>query len=172
MVEDGGRRQLTRAAVILFGADRCLRRLLPRPVLDYQRIDTRFDAWSAQERWHDRLVFEENLFKAWRTLVGKYSRMPISSQEFQIGLAQRFVERDGMYFLADQAPEYDRMKLMAGGVNETMEMFVKDEASMIHWLRQLLKAEPQTFSGINPQFMQHLGGWSKNEAQLDLRELL
>ena len=32
--------------------------------------------------------------------------------------------------------------------------------------------KPQTFSDINPQFMQQLGGWSKNEAQLDLRELL
>lgn len=30
----------------------------------------------------------------------------------------------------------------------------------------------QTFSDINPQFMQQLGGWSKNEARLDLRELL
>ena len=53
-----------------------------------------------------------------------------------------------------------------------MTMFVSDEASAIQWLRQLIKEKPQTFSDINPQFMQQLGGWSKNEAQLDLRELL
>ena len=104
--------------------------------------------------------------------VRKGYPVPISSQEFQVGLAQRFIERDGMYFLPDQAPEYDRKKIAAGGVNETIEMFVKDEASMIQWLRHLIKQKPQTFSGINPQFMQQLGGWSKNEAQLDLRELL
>ena len=104
--------------------------------------------------------------------VRKGYLVPISSQEFQVGLAQRFIERDGMYFLPDQAPEYDRKKIAAGGVNETIEMFVKDEASMIQWLRHLIKQKPQTFSGINPQFMQQLGGWSKNEAQLDLRELL
>ena len=104
--------------------------------------------------------------------VRKGYPVPISSQEFQIGLAQRFIERDGMYFLPDQVAEYDRKKMTSGGMTETVEMFVKDEASMIQWLRQLLKQKPQTFADINPQFMQQLGGWDKNEAQLDLRELL
>jgi len=104
--------------------------------------------------------------------VRKGYPVPISSQEFQLGLSQRFIERDGMYFLPDQVAEYDRKKMAAGGLKETIEMFVKDEASMIEWLRQLLKQKPQTFADINPQFMQQLGGWSKNEAQLDLRELL
>lgn len=104
--------------------------------------------------------------------VRKGYAVPISSQEFQVGLSQRFVERDGMYYLPDQVAEYDRMKMASGGLYETIEMFVKDEASMIQWLRQLLKQKPQTFADINPQFMQQLGGWSKNEAQLDLRELL
>ncbi len=105
--------------------------------------------------------------------VRKGFLIPIaSSQEFQAGLAQRFIERDGMYFLPDQVAEYDRKKMLSGGLNETIEMFVKDEESMIHWLRKLIKEKPQTFSDINPQFMQQLGGWSKNETQLDLRELL
>lgn len=97
--------------------------------------------------------------------------VPISSQEFQIGLSQRFIERDGMYFLSDQVAEYDRKKMTSGGMMQ-MTMFVSDEASAIQWLRQLIREKPQTFSDINPQFMQQLGGWSKNEAQLDLRELL
>lgn len=104
--------------------------------------------------------------------VRKGYPVPISTQEFQQGLAQRFSERDGMYFLPEQAAEYDRHKMASGGVNQTIEMFIKDEESMIHWLRQLLKQKPQTFSDLNPQFMQQLGGWSKNEEQLDLRELL
>ena len=98
--------------------------------------------------------------------------VPISSQEFQSGLAQRFIERDGMYFLPDQVAEYDRKKMISGGVPANTEIWVKDEATMIDWLRQLLKEKPQTFADINPQFMQQLGGWSKNEEQLDLRELL
>jgi len=103
--------------------------------------------------------------------VRKGYPVPISSQEFQIGLSQRFIERDGMYFLPDQVAEYDRKKMTSGELKQ-MSMFVSDEASAIQWLRQLIKEKPQTFSDINPQFMQQLGGWSKNEAQLDLRELL
>ena len=106
--------------------------------------------------------------------VRKGYPVPISSQEFQVGLSQRFIERDGMFFLPDQAAEYDRKKMTSegGGLTENIEIFVKDEESMIKWLRHHLKDKPQTFSDINPQFMQQLGGWSKNEAQLDLRELL
>jgi DNA modification methylase len=102
--------------------------------------------------------------------VRKGYPVPISSQEFQTGL-QRFIERDGMYFLPEQAADYDRKKLTSGQLIQT-KLFVSDEASAIQWLRQLLKEKPQTFQDINPQFMQELGGWSKNEQQLDLRELL
>lgn len=97
--------------------------------------------------------------------------VPISSGEFQQGLAERFCERDGMYFLNEQANAYDRAKLKAGQLQQ-LTLFVSDESSAIQWLNQLLKEKPQTFQDINPQFMQQLGGWSKNEAQLDLRELL
>ncbi len=103
--------------------------------------------------------------------VRKGYPVPISSVEFQIGLSQRFIERDGMYFMSDQAAEYDRKKMHSGGIEQAV-MFVKDEATAIQWLRQLIKDKPQTFQDITPQFMQQLGGWSKNEAQLDLRELL
>lgn len=103
--------------------------------------------------------------------VRKGYSVPISSQEFQVGLAQNFIERDGMFFLPEQVAEYDRKKMLSGEVQQA-SLFVSDEASAIDWLRQLLKIKPQAFSDLNPVFMQQLGGWSKNEAQLDLRELL
>ncbi len=103
--------------------------------------------------------------------VRKGFPVPISSQEFQRGLGKRFIEREGMYFLPDQVAEYDRKKMILGTLQQ-LSMFVSDEASAIQWLRQLIKNKPQTFSDINPQFMQQLGGWSKNEIVLDLRELL
>ena len=103
--------------------------------------------------------------------VRKDYPVPISSQEFQIGLTQHFIERDGMYFLPDQVAEYDGKKMTSGELKQ-IALFVSDEATSIQWLRQLIREKPQTFSDINPQFMQQLGGWSKNEAQFDLRELL
>ena len=103
--------------------------------------------------------------------VRKGHPVPLSSQEFQIGLSQRFAERDGMFFLPEQVAQYDRKKINSSEFQE-MTSYVIDEASAIDWLRHILKQKPQTFSDINPQFMQKLSVWSKSEAQLDLRELL
>lgn len=103
--------------------------------------------------------------------VRKGYALPINSKEFQLGLRQRFHERDGMFFLPEQVAEYDRKKI-ASGLPIQISLFVKDESSAIEWIHQQLKNKPQTFSDINPHFMQQLGGWSKNEIILDLRELL
>ena len=144
-------------------------------VLDFVRIHLKYLPVTKQhgallqfvpER-DPRILFDQMV----AYFVRKVYHVPISSQEFQIELAQRFVERDGMYFLPDQVVEYDRKKVTTGELKQ-MSMFVSDEASAIQWLRQHIKVRPQTFSDINPQFMQQLGGWSKKEAQLDLRELL
>ncbi len=75
LTRDAGQSGLTRAAILLFGADHAVRALVPRPIIDYQRVDTRFEHWSTDERWHDRMVFEENLIKTWRGLVAKYLRI-------------------------------------------------------------------------------------------------
>jgi len=104
--------------------------------------------------------------------VCKGFNVPISSQEFQLGLSQRFSERDGMYFLPEQVAEYDRKKMIGGGRAIQQEMFVSDEASAIEWLRNILRDKPQSFQNLNPQFMQELGGWSKNEKPLELSTLL
>ena len=103
--------------------------------------------------------------------VRKGYPVPISSKEFQIGLEQRFLERDGMYFLPHQVAEYDQKKATTGELKQ-LSIYVSDEATAIQWLRQLINKKPQIFSDINTQFMQQLGGWSKNETQLDLKELL
>ena len=65
----------TRAAVLLFGRGRYVRQILPRGVVDYQRIDVPFEQWSPEKRWHDRVVVEENIIQAWQALVEKYMRL-------------------------------------------------------------------------------------------------
>ncbi|MDA3787224.1 MAG: DNA methylase, partial [Desulfobacula sp.] len=97
--------------------------------------------------------------------------VPISSMEFQQGLESRFIPRDGMYFLPEQAAVYDKKRLVCQPALE-VDLFVSDEASAIQWLRTSLNKKPQTFSELNAPFMQQLGGWKKNELQLDLRQLL
>jgi len=98
-------------------------------------------------------------------------QVPLNSAEFQEGLSQRFSYRDGMYFLPDQAAEYDRKKLTSDGM-EQMPLFVSNESTAIAWLRQFLKDKPQTFQDIHPHFIKELGGWQKYEKPLELTELL
>ncbi len=103
--------------------------------------------------------------------VRKGYMVPISSQEFQLGLAQRFAERDGMFFLPEQVAEYDKKKMRVKELVQ-VSLFVSDESSAIAWLRQQLKQKPQSFQDLNPQFMQETSGWSKNEKMLELSTLL
>jgi hypothetical protein len=62
---------------------------------------------------------------------------PLSASDFYAGLRQRFVERDGMFFLPEQTPEYDQARLLAQEVAQ-LTFLVTDEKSSIQWLRQQL----------------------------------
>jgi DNA modification methylase len=103
--------------------------------------------------------------------VRKGYAVPISSQEFQAGLAQRFIERDGMYFLSEQAVEYDKKKLMFGEPLQA-SLFVSDESSAIQWIRARLKSRPQIYSEIQPDFMPLLSHLNKSERELMSLDLL
>ena len=97
--------------------------------------------------------------------------VPLSAAEFYAGLEQRFPARDGMYFLPEQAAEYDKKRITVREILQ-LSLFVSDEASAIQWLKQQLTKKPQTPGDLKPQFMQTLGGWQKNEIMLELDELL
>src|SRR5207245_9214513 len=56
--------------------------------------------------------------------------VPLSAAEFYQGLAQRFSEREGMYFLPEQVAEYDKRRMT---VKEGLQLsiFIIDESSAI-----------------------------------------
>jgi DNA modification methylase len=97
--------------------------------------------------------------------------VPISAPEFYQGLNQRFPERDGMYFLPEQAAEYDKKRITVKEMIQ-LQLFVTDEASAIQWLKQQLTQKTQTFQEIHPQFLREIGGWLKHEKSLELSALL
>jgi len=97
--------------------------------------------------------------------------VPLSAAEFYAGLEQRFPLRDGMYFLPDQAPEYDKKRMTVKEILQ-LQLFVTDEASSIQWLKQQLTKKPQTFQDIHPQLLKEIGGWQKHEKAMELSELL
>lgn len=97
--------------------------------------------------------------------------VPMSAAEFYEGLGQRFAERDGMFFLAEQVAEYDR-KRAAGAEFGQLELFVTDELSAIRWLARELREKPQRIQELRPAFMQEIVGWAKHEQPLELATLL
>ena len=103
--------------------------------------------------------------------VRKGYPVPISSPEFQLGLVQRFPQRDNMFFLPEQVAEYDRKRMTAKDILQ-IKLFVFDESSAIQWLKQQLIRKPQTFQDIHPDFIREIGGWQKHEKPLELSQLL
>ena len=99
--------------------------------------------------------------------------IPVSSQEFQKGLRERYLEVDGMFFTAAQAAEYELHK------NDALEfvpmgLLVTDEANGIAWLKNELVI-PQTRSELHPKWMKALeeGNARRKGAYLpDLSQLL
>jgi len=109
-------------------------------------------------------------------MVGWFIRqniyVPVSHQEFQAGLREKFQERDGMIFLASQVKEYDK-KRASVSTSPQMELFVSDERSAIEWLNDFLKKKPSTYQEIYPDFTTQLGaGWRKHESKPELQRLL
>lgn len=107
--------------------------------------------------------------------IQRGASVPLSAGEFYAGLKQKFVERDGMYFLPDQVAEYDAARLRLGKVAQ-LALFVSDEKSAIQWLRQQLTpelgGELQTFAELQPKFMQIARSIAKHEQMPDLGEIL
>jgi hypothetical protein len=98
--------------------------------------------------------------------------VPISSSDFTLGLRQRFPERDSMYFLPEQVPEYDRHRL-ASSSELQQELFVSDEKSAIHWVRRLLTERPMKYQELAPIYMQEAQRvWEKFESPLELSTIL
>ncbi|WP_195245440.1 DNA methyltransferase [Clostridium celatum] len=96
--------------------------------------------------------------------------IPLSAMEFYKGLDDRFIKRDGMYFLSDQINEYDNMRILSDIENIQFDIFVTTEKEAISWLYKELDS-PKTYSEIMPKFMQEIR-IIKHEKMPELKELL
>jgi DNA modification methylase len=144
-------------------------------VWDFVRTHLKYLPVTKQQGPLLQFVMERDPRILFDQMVAYYVRkgypVPISSQEFQIGLAQRFIERDGMYFLPDQVAEYDRKKMLSGEVQQA-SLFVCDETTAIQWLQARLKSKPQKYNEIQPEFMPLLSHLNPNEKDLLSLDLL
>lgn len=97
-------------------------------------------------------------------------QIPMDAQDFQVGLHKHFIERDGMYFTAPQAAEYEEKRKHTSDF-VPMGLIVSDEANGIEWLKLQLK-EPKTYQEISPEWMQAVNGLRKGDVLPELKDIL
>lgn len=103
--------------------------------------------------------------------VTKGYPVPMDASEFQKGLRERYIERDGMFFTPSQAAMYDEKKKTAPDFIP-MGLIVSDEASGIEWLKLQLKDSPKTYQQIQPEWMQAINGVRKGDILPELMQIL
>lgn len=74
LVEQGGVLRPTRAAILVLGSGEYVRQVLPRMVTDVQFYRNTSADYDSAVRWADRLTVEDNLIKAWQSIVEFYFR--------------------------------------------------------------------------------------------------
>ena len=97
--------------------------------------------------------------------------VPLDASEFQKGLRERYIEKDGMLFTAVQAAEYEEKKKEAPDF-VPLGIIVSDEANGIQWLKTQLRDEPKTYQELQPEWMQAIIGVRKGDILPELKDLL
>lgn len=101
--------------------------------------------------------------------------VPLDATDFYKGLDERFLKRDGMYFLPDQVNEYDMARIKTDVENVQMSFIVSNEKTAISWLYQQLDEQTgsrQTYAQLQPKFMQEVKSIDRYEAMPELSVLL
>lgn len=97
--------------------------------------------------------------------------IPIDARDFQDGLKERFVERDGMFFTSEQAAEYDEKKAKSPQFTQ-LSLIVTNESDAIEWLKDRLRKAAQKYQDIMPEFRMATQSLRKGDTLPELQDLL
>lgn len=97
--------------------------------------------------------------------------IPMNANEFQRGLRERFVERDGMFFTTEQVLKYEDAKAKSDGV-VPLGLFISSEAEGIQWLKNKLQYGPKTYQQLQPDWMQDMVAGKKGDIIPELLTIL
>lgn len=97
--------------------------------------------------------------------------IPMDAGEFQQMLRNSFIERDGMFFTASQALQYEVQRANTAEF-VPMALFVSSEAEGIEWLKRVLDDKPQTYQEIQPEWMKAMVTPKKGDRLPELMEIL
>ena len=115
----------------------------------------------------DYLLFDRMV--AWHIMNG--IPVPLDAHAFYEGLRQRFLERDGMFFLPDQVNEYDDKRAHMELDEQQLAFAVTDEKNAIAWLNYVLGDKAMTYQELQPLYIQELHQ-SRQEKMPELMDML
>lgn len=126
------------------------------------------------------VIAERQAFMLWDRMVAYHIMhgiaVPMDASDFYRGLDEKYIKRDGMYFLPNQVNKYDAVRATCEVENIQFALFVSDEKSAIGWLYQQLDPQsgdgPQTYQDLMPKFMQELKAVDKREKMPELMVIL
>lgn len=100
--------------------------------------------------------------------------IPIDAIDFQIGLKQKFVERDGMYFTTEQVAKYDEEIAVKDSLGQLSFVFdlIYSEEDAIQWLKERLSKTQQKYQDIMPEFRKANVATRKGEREIELKTVL
>ena len=97
--------------------------------------------------------------------------IPMDAGEFQQMLRNSFIERDGMFFTASQALQYEERRAKTTEF-VSLALIVSSEAEGIAWLNRELGQKPQTYQELQPEWMKAMATPKKGDRLPELMEIL
>ena len=124
---------------------------------------------------HIELIAERQAYLLYDRMIAYHIMnglpIPVDASDFYRELGEKYLERDGMFFLPDQVNEYDTARIKTDIEPIQFNFFVTNEKTAIAWLYQQLDV-PQTYAELQPKFMQEVKSVDKYESMPELQVLL
>ena len=152
-----------------------------------KRYNEPVSIWNFIEQHLNHLPVHVNVDKATTAIIERSSKIlfdrliafyvqkslpvPIDAGAFQIGLRERFIERDGMFFTNEQVQEYDNKKAENPEFIQ-LSILISSEQDGVLWLKNLLSDKFLAYQEIQPLWMQSLAGTRKGDVIPELAAIL
>lgn len=122
-----------------------------------------------------QIVAERDVRILYDRLISYYVQrgfpVPINAADFQKEIKKRFIERDGMYFTAEQVIEYEEVRRMHSSIS-TLALFIGSEKDGIDWVKRKLEDAPKRYQDLTSDWLQDLVKPKKGDILPELKQIL
>lgn len=105
--------------------------------------------------------------------VMRGSPVPLDADEFQEGLASRYVEEDGMVFTQAEIASYFEMKKQHNGAKvDLFVSLIESERDAVQWVQERLSEKPQKYQDLQSGYRAAYATVKKGDEPIELADVL